>query len=145
MCPSCQCNSSSAPADRSEMVGVENQRVGRPAQAVNGVNGVNGHANPRQNGVAQRPAHRTNPYAPRASDFLNNVANFKIIESTLRGEDSFSSLGRLHMTHISSQRVNSSPMHSLTPRPRLPSQRPSMPSASSISNSHHPLHQNSLD
>ena len=63
------------------MIGVENQRVGRPTQATNG---VNGHAN----GVSHRPAQRTNPYAPRASDFLNNVANFKIIESTLRGTSS---------------------------------------------------------
>ena len=30
-------------------------------------------------------AQRANPYAPRASDFLNNISNFKIIESTLRG------------------------------------------------------------
>jgi len=28
---------------------------------------------------------RTNPYAPRAADFLSNVSNFNIIESTLRG------------------------------------------------------------
>ncbi len=39
-------------------------------------NGVNGHSSSSQ---------RRNPYAPRASDFLNNVSNFKIIESTLRG------------------------------------------------------------
>ena len=63
------------------MVGVENQRVGRPTQATNG---VNGHAN----GASHKPAQRNNPYAPRASDFLNNVANFKIIESTLRGSSS---------------------------------------------------------
>lgn len=28
---------------------------------------------------------RRNPYAPRASDFLSNISNFNIIESTLRG------------------------------------------------------------
>lgn len=28
---------------------------------------------------------RQNPYAPRASDFLSNICNFNIIESTLRG------------------------------------------------------------
>jgi homocitrate synthase len=38
--------------------------------------GANGHSATKQ---------RRNPYAPRASDFLNNVSNFKIIESTLRG------------------------------------------------------------
>lgn len=39
------------------------------------MNGINGHSQQQ----------RRNPYAPRASDFLNNVSNFKIIESTLRG------------------------------------------------------------
>lgn len=28
---------------------------------------------------------RRNPYAPRAADFLSNISNFNIIESTLRG------------------------------------------------------------
>lgn len=86
VCANCSCHAqdASAPADRNDMVGVENsQRVGRPAQAVNG---VNGHAN-GVNGIGgpSKPAQRNNPYAPRASDFLNNVTNFKIIESTLRG------------------------------------------------------------
>lgn len=72
------------------MVGVENSRVGRPAQS-NGVNGhANGHVNGRSNGATNgstsRQTQRVNPYAPRASDFLNNVGNFKIIESTLRGD-----------------------------------------------------------
>ena len=39
----------------------------------------------RTNGFASSNTQRRNPYAPRASDFLNNVSNFKIIESTLRG------------------------------------------------------------
>ena len=41
----------------------------------------------RPNGTANGVSHqqRHNPYAPRACDFLNNVSNFKIIESTLRG------------------------------------------------------------
>ena len=39
----------------------------------------------RPNGVNGHHQQRHNPYAPRASDFLNNVSNFKIIESTLRG------------------------------------------------------------
>lgn len=86
MCPGCDAETSTTPATRADMVGVENQRVGRPAQATNGVNGhtngVNGHAN----GQASHQTQRVNPYAPRASDFLNNVRNFKIIESTLRGQ-----------------------------------------------------------
>lgn len=40
---------------------------------------------PRTNGSASIHTQRRNPYATRASDFLNNVSNFKIIESTLRG------------------------------------------------------------
>lgn len=86
--------------DRSEMVGIENTRVGRPTTAVNGVNGVNGingHAKPEPH----RPAQRINPYAPRASEFLNNVANFKIIESTLRGESDRNSLSLdAHADHV---------------------------------------------
>jgi homocitrate synthase len=80
----CSCHSQdpSSSVDRNDdMVGVENSRVGRPTQATNGFNGANG-----ANGTEKRPAQRNNPYAPRASDFLNNVANFKIIESTLRGK-----------------------------------------------------------
>ena len=42
----------------------------------------------RTNGSASNQTQRRNPYAPRASDFLNNVSNFKIIESTLRGRSS---------------------------------------------------------
>jgi homocitrate synthase len=43
---------------------------------------ANGHVQPQQD------RQRHNPYAPRASDFLNNISNFKIIESTLRGASS---------------------------------------------------------
>ena len=75
------------------MVGIENTRVGRPIQATNGVSGANGvngtngvnGANGHSNGTQNRRPNPRNPYAPRASDFLNNVTNFKIIESTLRG------------------------------------------------------------
>jgi homocitrate synthase len=42
------------------------------------VNGFNGY-------TAQDSAQNRNPYAPRPSDFLSNVSNFNIIESTLRG------------------------------------------------------------
>lgn len=93
MCPSCNSDASSASTDHADMVGVENSRVGRPAQSngVNGhTNGVNGHANGQPNGTTNgtisSPNQRVNPYAPRASDFLNNVRNFNIIESTLRGD-----------------------------------------------------------
>jgi homocitrate synthase len=50
---------------------------------------------PASNGVQKRGTsssnravldqQRRNPYAPRASDFLSNISNFNIIESTLRG------------------------------------------------------------
>lgn len=46
----------------------------------------NGAPLPNQNGHGGLPsAAPRNPYAPRYSDFLSNVSNFKIIESTLRG------------------------------------------------------------
>ncbi|KAI0279277.1 hypothetical protein BGY98DRAFT_1096241 [Russula aff. rugulosa BPL654] len=47
-------------------------------------NGNGAHSN----GQSSAKQHR-NPYAPRASDFLNNVSNFKIIESTLREGEQF--------------------------------------------------------
>lgn len=74
MCP--HTNGDSLPTDPAQMVAVEiPQRVGRPTTAVNG---INGHAK----SVGQK---KINPYAPRASDFLSNISNFNIIESTLRG------------------------------------------------------------
>ena len=82
MCP-CQ-NGASQPADSSEMVQVPLNG----ATNVNGTNGANGNttANGSVNGHANGSTRPFNPYAPRASDFLSNVSNFKIIESTLRGE-----------------------------------------------------------
>ena len=44
------------------------------------INSTNGHHAPVSTTQQQR-----NPYAPRYADFLSNVSNFKIIESTLRG------------------------------------------------------------
>lgn len=68
MCP--HNNADALPAQKDEMVSVNIS--------------TNGHRN-RLNGVT--PDHPLrNPYAPRASDFLNNISNFKIIESTLRGQ-----------------------------------------------------------
>ncbi|KAI7603122.1 hypothetical protein KC319_g22177, partial [Hortaea werneckii] len=72
------------------------------SDAANGVtNGANGHANGNAaNGgdhpgyqafnthQASRPQVSTNPYAP-VQDFLSNVSNFKIIESTLREGEQF--------------------------------------------------------
>jgi homocitrate synthase len=51
----------------------------------NGHSATNGHANGHANGVNGSQMRGRNPYAPRASDFLNNISNFSIIESTLRG------------------------------------------------------------
>jgi homocitrate synthase len=61
---------SAPPENPQDMVAVGSTTNGHP-----GSNGVNGASSKQQR----------NPYAPRASDFLNNVSNFKIIESTLRG------------------------------------------------------------
>lgn len=85
MCPT---NADVHPGD--EMVPVDVSGAPPVAHSVNGANGhsngtngtSNGHSNGQSNGHAQRP---TNPYAPRYADFLSNVSNFKIIESTLRG------------------------------------------------------------
>ncbi|KZV97461.1 homocitrate synthase [Exidia glandulosa HHB12029] len=52
------------------------------------VNGVNGHTN--GNGKpAPSQAQQRNPYAPRYADFLSNISNFSIIESTLREGEQF--------------------------------------------------------
>ena len=80
MCP--HTNGDSTPVDRSEMV-----QVPLTNGASNGTNGVNkvekrGTSRP-VNGTSLN--QRLNPYAPRASDFLSNISNFNIIESTLRG------------------------------------------------------------
>jgi homocitrate synthase len=70
MCP--HANGDSTPNGKENMVGIENTIA----------KGVNGHS---VNGNGTSAAQARNPYAPRAADFLNNVSNFKIIESTLRG------------------------------------------------------------
>lgn len=49
-------------------------------------NGKRGTTRPTVNHLEQQ---RRNPYAPRAADFLSNISNFNIIESTLRGSFSF--------------------------------------------------------
>lgn len=76
MCP--HTNGDSLSSDRSEMVQVD---------LSNGVktNGVNGRPTNNPSIKVIQEQQKRNPYAPRASDFLSNVSNFKIIESTLRG------------------------------------------------------------
>jgi homocitrate synthase len=78
MCPR---QTGDAPSgDSQDMVAVEGTQ-----KSLNGYHGLNGTAHSNGvNGHSSMKQHR-NPYAPRASDFLNNVSNFKIIESTLRG------------------------------------------------------------
>jgi homocitrate synthase len=75
MCP--HDNGDALSHDPSEMVAVQ-------------TNGSNGRAatNGKSNGRVT-DQQRFNPYAPRASDFLSNVSNFNIIESTLRGKGVF--------------------------------------------------------
>jgi homocitrate synthase len=50
---------------------------------------TNGHALPTNGKRGTAPIlnakEKRNPYAPRAADFLSNISNFNIIESTLRG------------------------------------------------------------
>jgi homocitrate synthase len=76
MCP--HQNGDQLPSDKSEMVQVP---ISNGANGTH-TNGKRGTPN-RQNAPTDR--QRQNPYAPRASDFLSNISNFNIIESTLRG------------------------------------------------------------
>jgi homocitrate synthase len=73
MCPQDNVNGASPSPAKSEMVAVDG--VSRPA-----ANGVH------TNGKPAAAAVQRNPYAPRYADFLSNISNFKIIESTLRGQ-----------------------------------------------------------
>lgn len=87
----CDCGKATAPAPNEPMVAVD-----LTSTEPNGVNGTNGvHVNgseKRQTATHNiRPppnpaASQLNPYAPRYADFLSNVSNFNIIESTLRGK-----------------------------------------------------------
>jgi hypothetical protein len=76
MCP----HATAENANNEEMVAID--MSGTPnvnsTAPTNGTNGAN-------SAPSSRLPRGFNPYAPRASDFLNNVSNFKIIESTLRG------------------------------------------------------------
>lgn len=83
MCPHQNSDSPAAPVDKADMVQVP---------TVNGTNGtkVNGLNANGKRGTTRTPSSglekQRNPYAPRASDFLSNISNFNIIESTLRGQ-----------------------------------------------------------
>ena len=81
MCP--HQNGDSLPNDLSQMVAINGSQNGTSSSATPRANGVNGQST--SNGARSSQNQRRNPYAPRASDFLSNVSNFKIIESTLRG------------------------------------------------------------
>lgn len=89
MCP--HQNGDSTPNDPSQMVAVDLTNGSSSHTSSISANGVNGHANGANGHAAlngtnkYQEQQRRNPYAPRASDFLSNVSNFKIIESTLRG------------------------------------------------------------
>lgn len=99
MCTSCDANGTSDAhthtKDEMVPVNIDNK--------VNGVSGQNGTTNGTTNGIVNgngsaptangapsaQPAQQRNPYAPRYADFLSNVSNFSIIESTLRGMRAF--------------------------------------------------------
>jgi hypothetical protein len=105
-------NSNAVPEGVQDMVAVETRRNGMngsraPNRSVHH-NGVNGHSSETQ---------RHNPYAPRASEFLNNVSNFKIIESTLRGFD-LNLFEASFRSYDVVQRGSNLPMPFSTPRPR---------------------------
>jgi homocitrate synthase len=64
----------------SEMIEVPLSTNGTHPATTNGKRGTT--SNGMRHYLEQR---RKNPYAPRAADFLSNISNFNIIESTLRG------------------------------------------------------------
>ncbi|TVY54199.1 Homocitrate synthase, mitochondrial [Lachnellula cervina] len=87
MCPSCEPEAAANANGNGHTNGTSNGTNG--SNGSNGSNGTNGHpgftavqtkSNPHQ--------HRSNPYQP-VGDFLSNVNNFKIIESTLREGEQF--------------------------------------------------------
>jgi homocitrate synthase len=89
MCPHATSEPSSSEMVPIDMTGAApiNGVNGNAPGAVSNGNGVNGHSAPNGGMGSRSRSDRQakNPYSPRASDFLNNISNFKIIESTLRG------------------------------------------------------------
>ncbi|ELU40173.1 homocitrate synthase [Rhizoctonia solani AG-1 IA] len=84
MCP--HTNGDVHPND--EMIPVDVSSAPQVAGSVS-TNGTNGHTNGANGTSNGRPGRPLNPYAPRYADFLSNVSNFKIIESTLREGEQF--------------------------------------------------------
>ncbi|KDN50682.1 Homocitrate synthase, mitochondrial, partial [Rhizoctonia solani AG-8 WAC10335] len=86
MCP--HTNADVHPND--EMVPVDVSSAPPVAGSVptNGANGSTNGAN-STNSTSNGHGRPLNPYAPRYADFLSNVSNFKIIESTLREGEQF--------------------------------------------------------
>ncbi|KAG9010963.1 mitochondrial Homoaconitase [Tulasnella sp. JGI-2019a] len=85
----CTPNGSNTPAPaKQDMIPVDLEKS-------NGVHTINGKLNGAAKDTPQRgrppatAAHKVNPYAPRYADFLSNVSNFNIIESTLREGEQF--------------------------------------------------------
>lgn len=99
-------NDNAVPEGSQDMVAIDTRRNGMNGSRAH--NGASGHSFETQ---------RHNPYAPRASEFLNNVANFKIIESTLRGFD-FHLFEASFRSYAVVQRGSNLPMPFSTPRPR---------------------------
>jgi len=72
------------PNEKPEMIEVSSTNV----KAANGVHAEGKRGAPKSY-FAEKEKQKLNPYAPRASDFLSNISNFNIIESTLRGTRSY--------------------------------------------------------
>lgn len=109
---------------------------------------TNGKANGKRGTSRSNTAHleqqRRNPYAPRAADFLSNISNFNIIESTLRGIFYTFNARIFIADFLIFQRVNNSPTPFSTPRLKSPLPRASMRSVWSTSSSHPPQPRSSL-
>jgi homocitrate synthase len=89
MCPNPNGDGVSPPTtDKNDMVLVDEDGPTTSAPQTNGVQKRQHGHKPRQ----PLANSSVNPYAPRYADFLSNISNFSIIESTLRG--SFSSIIR---------------------------------------------------
>jgi hypothetical protein len=129
MCQTDKTSSSNA-QDKTEMVAVGETRP---------INGLNGTSTDRVEATQQQ---RRNPYAPRYADFLSNISNFKIIESTLRGMLAVGMFVIPCLPGPSAQKENNSQMHSLIRRRKLRLPRRWMLSESNTSNSLPPLHRN---
>lgn len=82
MCPThvAEPSTPQPPVDKTEMVEIPMSNGDKP----NGVN-ANGKRGTSRAQRAHIDTQPKNPYAARASDFLSNISNFNIIESTLRG------------------------------------------------------------